>query len=187
MYDTLYVFCTTCKNIVVYSILCCFVYTCFFNNQCIQKDLHVYICFKTQKFRNHMATWCISLHFTEQIVVPLESSYLKTCKKTLFMFLSHIVTKIYDKQEIRSERSRGSNCISMPNCVKIGWTAAEIWLFSIFQDGGRHLGFGLFTQNAQGWQDVTRQILIIYVLNINNQHLKKLYTLKPGSTIVLPD
>ena len=52
---------------------------------------------------------------------------------------------------------------------------------------GRHLGFGLFTQNAQGWQDVTRQILIIYVLNINNQHLKKRYTLKPGSTIVLPD
>ena len=26
------------------------------------------------------------------------------------------------------------------------------------------------TQNAQGCQDVTRQILIIYVLNINTQH-----------------
>jgi len=59
----------------------------------------------------------------------------------------------------------------MPDFVNIGWTAAEIWLFSIFEDGsGRHLGFGLFTQNAQGWQEVTRQIFIIYVLNINNQH-----------------
>jgi len=39
----------------------------------------------------------------------------------------------------------------MPDFVKIGLTAAEIWLFSIFQDGGsRHLGFGLFSQNAQG-------------------------------------
>jgi len=28
---------------------------------------------------------------------------------------------------------------------------------------------------------------LYYVLNINNQHFKKLYTLKPGSTIVLPD
>ena len=50
----------------------------------------------------------------------------------------------------------------------------DVAIFYIFQDGvGRHLGFGLFTQNAQGWQDVTRQIPIIYVLNINNQHLKK--------------
>jgi len=39
----------------------------------------------------------------------------------------------------------------MPDFVKIGLTAAEIWLFSIFQDGGRrHPGFGLFTPNAQG-------------------------------------
>jgi len=50
---------------------------------------------------------------------------------------------------------------------------------------GGHLGFGLFTQNAQGRQDVTRQILIIHVLNISNQHFKKLYTPKPGSIIVL--
>ena len=32
----------------------------------------------------------------------------------------------------RSERSRGSNCISVPHFVKIGQTAAEIWLFFDF-------------------------------------------------------
>ena len=45
----------------------------------------------------------------------------------------------------RSDRSRGSNCTSVPNCVKIGWSAAEIWRFLIFQDGGRrHFGFRNF-------------------------------------------
>ena len=32
----------------------------------------------------------------------------------------------------RSGRSRGSKCIIMPNCIKIGWTAAEIWRFFNF-------------------------------------------------------
>ena len=32
----------------------------------------------------------------------------------------------------------GSNCTSVPNFVKIGWTAAEIWrFFEFFHDGGR--------------------------------------------------
>jgi len=43
----------------------------------------------------------------------------------------------------------------MPNFVKIGQNAAEIWLFLIFQDGGRrHLGFLKFQifngRNGQG-------------------------------------
>jgi len=42
----------------------------------------------------------------------------------------------------RSEWSRGSNCIIMPNFVEVAQTVTKIWLFSIFQDGGRrHLGF----------------------------------------------
>jgi len=39
----------------------------------------------------------------------------------------------------------GSKCVAMPNLVEIGQTAAEIWRFSIFQDGGRrHLKFIVF-------------------------------------------
>jgi len=34
------------------------------------------------------------------------------------------------------------NCTIVPNFVEIAQTAAEIWLFFDFQDGGRrHLGF----------------------------------------------
>ena len=32
----------------------------------------------------------------------------------------------------RSGQSRGSKCIIVPNCIKIGWTAAEIWRFFNF-------------------------------------------------------
>jgi len=43
------------------------------------------------------------------------------------------------------ERSRGTKCVIMPNFVEIAVTAAEIWCFWIFQDGGRrHLGFLTF-------------------------------------------
>jgi len=45
----------------------------------------------------------------------------------------------------RSGRSKGLNCTIVPNFVEIAQTAAEIWLFSDFQDGGRrHLGFAQF-------------------------------------------
>jgi len=37
------------------------------------------------------------------------------------------------------------NCTIVPNFVEIAQTAAEIWLFFDFQDGGRrHLGFANF-------------------------------------------
>ena len=122
-----------------------------------------------------MATWCISLHFTEQIVVPLESSHLKTCTKTLYSCFYLIFLQRYDEQEICSVEHGICPIAEFTNpwlnCAHSNRIPAEIWRFLIliFQDGGgRHPRFGLFTQNAQGWQDVTRQNLIIYVLNINN-------------------
>ena len=43
------------------------------------------------------------------------------------------------------ETVKRSNCIIMPNFVQIAQTAAEIWPFYDFQDGGRrHLGFVKF-------------------------------------------
>ena len=38
---------------------------------------------------------------------------------------------------LKVEGSRGTNCVIMPNFVEIAVTAAEIWCFWIFQDGGR--------------------------------------------------
>jgi len=41
----------------------------------------------------------------------------------------------------QGKQSQQPNCITVPDFVKIGQTAAEIWLFSIFHNGGcRHLG-----------------------------------------------
>jgi len=53
------------------------------------------------------------------------------------------------------ERSRGSNCVTVPNFVEITPTAAEIWWFFDFQHGGRrHLGFSKFEFfNGQNGQD----------------------------------
>jgi len=36
----------------------------------------------------------------------------------------------------------GQKCVTTPNLTAVGRTTAEIWRFSVFQDGGRrHLGF----------------------------------------------
>ena len=40
-------------------------------------------------------------------------------------------------QRSEQERSRASNCVSVPDSVKIARTAADILLFFDFQDGGR--------------------------------------------------
>ena len=50
----------------------------------------------------------------------------------IFRFFKMAAAAILDFQNFKfltPERSRGSNCISVPNFVKIGWTAAEIWRF----------------------------------------------------------
>ena len=92
MYDTLYVFCTTCKNIVVYSILCCFVYTCFFS---AFKKIYTSKC--ASKLRNFVTIW---LHDAFLCFLLKDCGSIGICtpenmhKNTLFMFLSYIVTKI---------------------------------------------------------------------------------------------
>jgi len=47
--------------------------------------------------------------------------------------------------ECQFASARGQNCVTVTNYAEIGQTAAEIWLFFDFQDGGRrHLGFSKF-------------------------------------------
>jgi len=59
----------------------------------------------------------------------------------------------------RSERLKGSNCINMPNFIEIAQTAAEMWPFYDFQDGGRrHLGFV-----TRVWGPPTKGILVVFI------------------------
>jgi len=46
----------------------------------------------------------------------------------------------------KGQDSRGSTCVTVPNCMAISQTIAEIWrFFRFFQDGGRRpLGFSKF-------------------------------------------